>query len=58
MSDLEKNAEAKNEPDKKQPKGNYNVGYCKPPLAHQFQHGNKANPRGRGKGSKGRKIVI
>src|SRR6476660_6478128 len=58
MSDLEKNAEAKNEPDKKQPKGNYNVGYCKPQLAHRFQHGNKANPRGRGKGSKGRKIVI
>ena len=58
MSDLEKNAEAKNEPDKKQPKGNYNVGYCKPPVAHRFKHGNKANPKGRGKGSKSRKIVI
>ena len=33
-------------PDKKQPKGDYEVGYCKPPVAHQFKHGNKANPKG------------
>src|SRR5262249_46616793 len=58
MSDLENETEATNQPDKKQPKGDYAVGYCRPPLAHRFKHGNTANPKGRGKGSKSRKIVI
>jgi len=58
MSDLENGAETADESDKKQPKGNYEVGYCKPPVANQFKHGNKANPKGRGKGAKNRKIVI
>ena len=54
----QENNDAKDRPDEKQPKGNYDVGYCKPPLAHRFQRGNKANSKGRGKGSKSRKIVI
>jgi hypothetical protein len=58
MSDSESDAEATNGAEKKRPKADYPVGYCKPPLAHRFQHGNKANPKGRGKGSKSRKIVI
>ena len=45
-------------PEKNQPKRDYEVGYGKPPVAHRFKHGNKANPKGRGKGSKSRKVVI
>ena len=40
------------------PKRDYDVGYRKPPSAHRFKHGNKANPRGRKKGSRNRKVVI
>jgi Family of unknown function (DUF5681) len=58
MSDVKSTADATNGPEKKQLRGNYDIGYCKPPLAHRFKHGNKANPKGRGKGSKSRKIVI
>ena len=58
MSDLESDAEATNGAEKKQPRADYPVGYCRPPAAHRFKHGNKANPKGRGKGSKSRKIVI
>lgn len=45
-------------PSKHRPTGGYEVGYCKPPTAHRFRHGNKANPKGRGKGSRTRKVVI
>lgn len=45
-------------PTKNGPKGEYDVGYCRPPAAHRFKHGNKANPKGRKKGSRNRKIVI
>lgn len=58
MSELENRTEATNGPEKKRPKADYAVGYCKPPLAHQFKHGNKANPKGRGRESKSRKVVI
>jgi Family of unknown function (DUF5681) len=58
MSDLENHAEATNRPDKNRPTRDYEVGYCKPPLGHRFKHGNKANPKGRRKGSKSRKVVI
>ena len=58
MSELENRTEATNGPEKKRPKADYAVGYCKPPLAHRFKHGNKANPKGRRKGSKNRKLVI
>lgn len=40
------------------PKGEYEVGYGKPPVAHRFKHGNNANPRGRKRGTRSRKIVI
>src|SRR5712671_212811 len=39
-------------------KGDYEVGYGKPPVAHRFKPGNKANPKGRKKGSRNRKVVI
>jgi len=42
----------------KSPSGNYDVGYCKPPVAHRFKQGNKANPKGRKKGLRNRKLVI
>ncbi len=45
-------------PGKVRPKADYDVGYCKPPAAHRFKHGNKANPRGRKKGGRNRKVVI
>ena len=32
---------------KKQPKGNYEIGYCRPPVAGQIQHGEKRNPFGK-----------
>src|SRR3982074_3595637 len=44
-------------PTKNRPKADYDVGYCRPPAAHRFKHGNKANPKGRKKGSRDRKIV-
>ncbi len=47
-----------NQPAKNGPKGDYDVGYGKPPVAHRFKHGNKANPKGRKKGTRNRKVVI
>jgi len=43
---------------KNTPKEEYPVGYCRPPVAHRFKHGNKANPKGRKKGTRNRTIVI
>ena len=45
-------------PAKNRPKGDYDVGYCRPPATHRFKLGNKANPKGRKKGSHNRKVVI
>ena len=45
-------------PAKNRPKGDYDVGYCRPPAEHRFKHGNKANPKGRKKGSRNREVVI
>jgi hypothetical protein len=39
-------------------KADYDVGYRKPPVAHRFRHGNNANPKGRKKGTRNRKVVI
>jgi hypothetical protein len=37
---------------KSDPKGEYEVGYGKPPAAHRFKKGQSGNPKGRTKGSK------
>jgi Family of unknown function (DUF5681) len=45
-------------PAKQRPKGDYEVGYAKPPAEHHFKPGNNANPKGRRKGTKNRSVVI
>jgi hypothetical protein len=45
-------------PAKRGPKGDYEVGYAKPPADHRFKPGNNANPKGRRKGTKNRSVVI
>lgn len=40
------------------PNSGYEVGFRKPPKAHQFKSGNNANPRGRKKGTRNRKLVV
>jgi hypothetical protein len=39
-------------------KENYDVGYGKPPVQHRFKPGNSANPHGRKKGSRNRKLIV
>jgi hypothetical protein len=39
-------------------RGNYRVGYGRPPVEHQFKPGNRANPKGRGKRTSNRKVVM
>ena len=58
MSNPENDIVPDGAPPKHRPKGDYDVGYCRPPAAHQFKLGNKANPRGRKKGSHNRRVVI
>jgi Family of unknown function (DUF5681) len=36
----------------------YEVGYGRPPVAHRFKPGNNANPKGRGKKNRNRKVVL
>ena len=43
---------------KKKPTGDYEVGYCKPDPKHQFKPGNRANPSGRPKDSRNRKVLV
>jgi hypothetical protein len=40
------------------PTGDYKVGFCKPPRAHQFKPGNNANPKGRPKGTRNQKVLV
>jgi hypothetical protein len=40
------------------PKGDYQVGYGRPPVQHRFKPGNNANPKGRKKKTRNRKVVI
>jgi Family of unknown function (DUF5681) len=58
MTNTQDNTMPGDRPAKNSPTSDYDVGYCKPPAAHRFKHGNKANPRGRKKGSRNRKVVI
>ena len=39
-------------------KGDYPVGYARPPVEHRFKPGNNANPKGRKKKTRNRKVVI
>jgi Family of unknown function (DUF5681) len=39
-------------------KRDYEVGYRRPPVAHRFKPGNNANPKGRKKKTRNRKVVI
>jgi uncharacterized protein DUF5681 len=41
-----------------QAKGEYQVGYRRPPAEHQFKVGNNANPKGRKKKTRNRKLVV
>jgi hypothetical protein len=36
----------------------YEVGYGRPPIEHRFKPGNNANPKGRGKKTRNRKVVM
>jgi Family of unknown function (DUF5681) len=38
--------------------GDYQVGYGRPPVEHRFKPGNRANPKGRGKKTRNRKVVV
>ena len=58
MSDPQHNTSPTDDGTERQPKENYEVGYCKPPVAHRFRPGNKANTKGRTKGRRNRKLVI
>lgn len=37
---------------KRRPKGEYEIGYCRPPTQHQVKKGQILNPKGRPKGSR------
>jgi hypothetical protein len=39
-------------------RGDYRVGYRRPPVEHRFKPGNRANPKGRGKKTRNRKVVV
>jgi len=58
MTNTQDDTTPSDHPAKNRPKGDYDVGYCKPPVAHRFKPGNQANPRGRKRGSRNRKVVV
>lgn len=47
-------AQKKQKKQKRQPKGDYPVGYCRPPAEHWFRPGRSGNPTGERKGSDGK----
>ncbi len=44
--------------ERQEPKGDYPVGYARPPVEHRFKPGNNANPKGRKKKTRNRRVVI
>ena len=44
--------------EKKKPTGDYDVGYCRPPVKHRIKKGERKNPKGRGKGTKNLKTDL
>jgi hypothetical protein len=40
------------------PKGDYRIGYGRPPVQHRFKPGNNANPKGRKKKTRNRTVMI
>src|SRR6516225_7664449 len=42
---------------KRQPKGDYEVGYCRPPAQHRFRPGQSGNPTGQRKDSQVKTIT-
>lgn len=58
MSKSESATKRANEPEPDPPTSDDKVGYKRPPREYQFKPGNNANPRGRKKGSRNRKLVI
>jgi hypothetical protein len=58
MSNADDSSRRAKQPATELPRGEYKVGFRKPPVEHQFKPGNKANPRGRGKGTRNRKVIL
>jgi hypothetical protein len=58
MGTSNKKSTTNGRPAKGRASGDYEVGYGRPPVEHRFKPGNNANPKGRLKGSKNRKVVI
>ena len=44
--------------EKKKPTGDYDVGYCRPPVKHRIKKGERKNPEGRPKGTKNLKTDL
>jgi hypothetical protein len=58
MSNADNNKTRDERPAKKVPKGDYEVGYCRPDPKVQFKPGNNANPNGRPRGSRNGKGLV
>jgi hypothetical protein len=58
MSNADNNKTRAERPAKKVPKGDYEVGYCRPDPKVQFKPGNNANPKGRPRGSRNQKVLV
>jgi hypothetical protein len=57
MSDTDE-AKSPTEYRSREAKGDHEVGYCRPPIEHRFKPNNNANPKGRKKNTRNRKLVV